>query len=82
MIDAQTAFGHHLLEITQAEIVSEVPTYAQQYHQSVEMVAFAHGKLPKISRDHYRSPVSEEFATEPAPEQAKSDDTVPIRKQV
>jgi acyl-CoA reductase-like NAD-dependent aldehyde dehydrogenase len=32
MIDAQAPFGHHLFEITQAEIVGEVPAYAQQDH--------------------------------------------------
>tara|TARA_R110000850_G_scaffold30853_1_gene85235 strand:+ start:1861 stop:2229 length:369 start_codon:yes stop_codon:yes gene_type:complete len=44
-----TAFGHHLFEITQAEIVGEVPAYAQQDHRSVEMAAFEQG-----SRRRYR----------------------------
>mgnify|MGYP003674578617 CR=1 FL=1 len=65
MIDAHAAFGHHLFEITKAEIVSEVPAYAKQDDRLVEMAAFEHGKLPEISRDHYRLPVSEEFATDP-----------------
>ena len=48
MIDAQAAFGHHLFEITKAEIVSEVPAYAQQDHRSVELAAFEHRELPEI----------------------------------
>ncbi|MER9338881.1 hypothetical protein NKJ06_34065 [Mesorhizobium sp. M0293] len=45
MIDAQAAFGHHLFQIAQAEIVGQVPAHAQQDHRLVEMTALEHDKL-------------------------------------
>lgn len=47
VIDAQAAFGHRLLKITQAEIVGQVPAYAQQDHRLVEMTTLEHNKLPR-----------------------------------
>ena len=32
MIDRNAALGHHLLKITQAQIVGQIPAHAQQDH--------------------------------------------------
>lgn len=39
MIDVNAAFCHHLFQITQAQIVGQVPADAQQDHRTVEMAA-------------------------------------------
>ena len=39
MVDANAAFDHHLLQIAQAEIVGQIPVYAQQDYRLVEMTA-------------------------------------------
>src|SRR5690606_20448951 len=59
VIDAQATFGHHLFQITQAEIVGKVPAHAQQDHRAIEMTALEHDELlkprePSCPRCHYR----------------------------
>ena len=39
MVDVNAALGHHLLQISKAEIVSQIPAYAQQDHRTVKMTA-------------------------------------------
>lgn len=42
MIDADAALGHHFLEVSQAQIVGQIPTNAQQDDRLVEMAALEH----------------------------------------
>ncbi|GAC1045409.1 hypothetical protein thsrh120_54140 [Rhizobium sp. No.120] len=67
MIDAHAALGHHLFQITQAEILGKIPANAQQDHGSIKMAAFEHVKLPrKRSKRHAANDLSKKFATEPS----------------
>lgn len=47
MIDADAALDHHLFRIAQAEVVSQVPAYAQQDHRAIEMETFEYGGFLK-----------------------------------
>lgn len=39
VVDADALLGHHLLEISQAQIVSQVPPAAEQDHGLIKMTA-------------------------------------------
>ena len=39
MVDVNAALGHHLFQITQAQIVRQISAYAQQDYRTVEMAA-------------------------------------------
>jgi hypothetical protein len=36
VIDSNAAYGHHLFEISQAQVVGQVPPAAQQDHRTIE----------------------------------------------
>lgn len=42
VIDSNTALSHHFLQITQAQIVSKVPSHTQKNNGFIEMTAFEH----------------------------------------
>ncbi len=42
MVDRDAALRHHLLQISEAQIVSQIPTNAEQDHRSIKMSAFEH----------------------------------------
>ena len=42
MIDRNAALGHHLLQVPQAQIVSQVPADAEQDHRPIKMPALEH----------------------------------------
>lgn len=44
------ALGHHLFQITQAEIVCQIPPYAQQDYRSVEVTAIEHRRAPEMEK--------------------------------
>ena len=46
MVDTNAALSQHLFQIAQAEIVGQVPPYAQQDHRTVEMATFEHENTP------------------------------------
>ena len=52
MINGDATFCHHLLEIVQAQAVSQVPPDAQQDHQAVEVAAFEHVHLRNVPEAH------------------------------
>jgi hypothetical protein len=45
MIDGDTPLGHHLLQVPQAQIVSQIPPDTEQDHGSIEMPALEHRLL-------------------------------------
>jgi hypothetical protein len=46
MVNALAALHHHhFFQIAQAEIVSQLPSHAQQDHGLIEIAAFEHGAL-------------------------------------
>jgi hypothetical protein len=46
MVNGDTALGHHLLKIPQAQIVSQIPPDTEQDHGFVELPALEHCVLP------------------------------------
>ena len=42
MIDGDTPLRHHLLQITETEIVGQIPPDAEQDHRSIKMPPFEH----------------------------------------
>jgi hypothetical protein len=52
MIDRDLAFGHHFLEIAQAQRVGHVPAHARQDHIKWVMQAFKHAGHGRIQRLH------------------------------
>ncbi len=52
VIDGDSALGHHLLKISQAQIVSQVPPDAEQDHGSIKMPALEHATLRYRDRKH------------------------------
>jgi hypothetical protein len=49
VIDRDTAFGHHLFQVPEAQAVSEIPPDAQQNYRAVEIAAFEHHKPPELA---------------------------------
>ena len=45
MIDGEAPLGHHLLQVPQAQIVSQIPPHAEQDHGSIKMPALEHRVL-------------------------------------
>jgi hypothetical protein len=45
VVDSDASFGHHLLEIPQAEIVGQSPPHAEQDHRFIKMPALEHATL-------------------------------------
>jgi hypothetical protein len=45
VIDRDAALGHHLFQIAQAQIVSEIPPDAQQDHRAIKMTTLEHRVL-------------------------------------
>jgi hypothetical protein len=45
MIDRDTTLGHHLFQVPEAEIVSQIPADTEQDHGSIKMTAFEHLNL-------------------------------------
>lgn len=66
VIDADAAFRHHLLQVAQAQSVSQVAALAKQEKRAVEMAAFEY-KTPSIGRIALSCCTSptETFATPP-----------------
>jgi hypothetical protein len=50
MIDLDASFGHHLLEISQAQAVSQIPPNAQQDYRTIKMAALEHRTPPEHAR--------------------------------
>src|SRR5688500_3355284 len=48
MVNGDTALGHHLLKIPQAQIVSQIPPNAEQDHGFVELPALEHCVFPPL----------------------------------
>ena len=48
MVDRDAAFGHHLFQIPQAQIVSQIPPHAEQDHGSIKMPALEHRCPPPL----------------------------------
>ena len=46
VINGDTAFRHHLLEIARTQAVSQIPPDTQQDHRAIEMTAFEHCAPP------------------------------------
>jgi hypothetical protein len=46
MVNGDTALGHHLLKIAQAQVVSQIPPHAEQDHGFVELPALEHCVSP------------------------------------
>src|SRR5919107_3225400 len=51
VIDGDAALSHHLLQVPQAQFVSQVPADAQQDHRAIKMTAFEHRTSPDLARD-------------------------------
>src|SRR5690606_40393367 len=47
VVDGDAALRHHLLEIAQAQAVSEIPADAEQDQRAIEMAAFEHLAPPE-----------------------------------
>jgi hypothetical protein len=45
VVDGDTALGYRLLEISQAQIIGQVPADAQQDYRAIEVTAFEHLNL-------------------------------------
>jgi hypothetical protein len=45
MIDRDTTLGHHLFQVPEAEIVSQILADTEQDHGSIKMTAFEHLNL-------------------------------------
>jgi hypothetical protein len=45
VIDRDAALSHHLLEISQAQVIGEIPPDAEQNHRSIKMPALEHAAL-------------------------------------
>ena len=65
MIDADTAVGHHLLQIPQAKTVGEIPPHAKQDDGSIEMTAFEHETRSKTEAFSWQTRITGKFATGP-----------------
>lgn len=52
MTDGDTAFGHQLSQVPQAQIVGQVPPDAEQDHGSIKMLALEHPCLCSCDRGH------------------------------
>jgi hypothetical protein len=57
MVEGDTALGHHLLKIPQAEIVSQIPPGAEQDHGLIELPALEHLASPSPA-DAGHSPIT------------------------
>jgi hypothetical protein len=42
VIDGDAALGHHLLKISESQIVSQIPPHTEQNHRSIKMPALKH----------------------------------------
>ena len=52
VIDRDAPLGHHLLQVPQAEIVSQIPPDAEQDHRTIKMPALEHPVLRCCDRSH------------------------------
>ncbi len=49
VIDRDASFSHHLLKITKAEAVGEIPPHAKQDHRAIKMTAFENRLPPEVA---------------------------------
>ncbi|KVN49674.1 hypothetical protein [Burkholderia ubonensis] len=52
MVDRDASFGHHFLQVSQAERIGHVPTHARQDYIERVMQAFEHSGHGRIQRLH------------------------------
>jgi hypothetical protein len=66
VVDRNAPFGHHLLKITKAQIVGQVPAHAKQDHRLVKLTPLKHLNPPKWSMGPCQSTGNQKVATHPA----------------
>jgi hypothetical protein len=49
VIERDAPLSHHLLEVSQTEIIGEIPSDAEQDHRTIEMTAFEHYAPPELA---------------------------------
>src|SRR5690606_10992429 len=78
VVDGDAALRHHLLEIAQAQAVSEIPADAEQDQRAIEMAAFEHLAPPERAGGVRRTELPKSLQQIPLWGQAKTRDQARI----